>query len=136
MTRVVTYARLSGQALDVHLATKAVQDLVANDTQQETIFPPQQIMEAVASYYGVSPQALTGKQRDKKTALARQVTMYLLRDQNHCGLADIGRILGGRDHTTVLHGYEKMAAEVDVNPQLRASIDQIRQQLGAKRYPA
>jgi len=136
LNRVITYARLSGQALDVHLATKAVQDLVANDSQQETIFPPQQIMEAVASYYGVSPQALTGKQRDKKTALARQVTMYLLRDQNHCGLADIGRILGGRDHTTVMHGYEKMAAEVDVNPQLRASIDQIRQQLGAKRYPA
>lgn len=136
LNRVITYARLSGEPLDVHVAGKAVQDLMANDGQQETALPPQRIMDAVANYYGVSHQVLTGKLRDKKTVLARQVAMYLLREQNHCGLADIGRMLGGRDHTTILHGYDKIALALEIDPELRKSIEQIGQELRARRYAA
>jgi len=134
LNRVITYAKLTGEALDVHLATKAVQDLLPSDSRQETFVPPHRIMDAVASYYGVPLQGLTGKRRDKKTALARQVAMYLLREQNHSSLADIGRILGGRDHTTVLHGYDKIASEVSIDPELSNSLERIRQDLGATRY--
>ena len=136
LNRVITYAKLSGEKLDIQVATEAVQDLVDNDNQQETMATPKHIMHAVANYYGVTLEALTGKRRDKKTALPRQVAMYLLREQNHYGLAEIGRMLGGRDHTTILHGYEKIAAEVNINSQLSKSIEQIRQQLSTKKPSA
>ena len=132
LNRVITYAKLSGAKLDIQVAAEAVQDLVENDNQQETMATPKHIMHAVANYYGVTLEALTGTRRDKKTALPRQVAMYLLREHNHCSLAEIGRMLGGRDHTTILHGYEKIAAEVTINSQLSKSIEQIRQQLSTK----
>ena len=129
LNRVLTYSRLSGTKLDLHLTTQALADIMPKDSKQEAILAPKLIMATVANYYGINLEGLTDKRRDKKTSLARQVTMYLLREHNHCGLAEIGKILGGRDHTTVLHGYEKITAEIDVNPQLHNSIEEIRQKL-------
>ena len=133
LNRIVTYAKLSGTNLDLHLATQALTDIVAKDNRQEAMFTPRLIIETVANYYALTPEALTGKMRDKKTALARQVAMYLLREQNHCRLAEIGKLLGDRDHTTILHGYEKIAAEVKSAPQLSKSIEEIRQELRTNR---
>jgi chromosomal replication initiator protein len=93
-------------------------------------------MTTVANYYGIDIEGLTGKGRDKQTSLARQVTMYLLRERNHCGLAEIGKMLGGRDHTTIMHGCEKIAAELDVNPELQDSVNEIRQKLKPRRTPS
>ena len=136
LNRVVTYAKLSGAKLDLQVAAQAVQDLVDDDNQQETISTPKRIMDAVANHYGVTLEALTGRRRDKRTTLPRQVAMYLLREHNHYGLAEIGKMLGGRDHTTILHGYEKIAVEANVNSQLSKSIQQIRQQLSTKQPSA
>ena len=133
LNRVVTYARLSGTKLDMRLTTQALADIIPKDSKQEATITPKLIMTTVANHYGIDLEGLTGKWRDKKTVLARQVTMYLLREQNHCGLAEIGRLLGGRDHTTVLHGCGKIIAEMDTNPQLRNSIEKIRQKLTTKR---
>ncbi len=129
LNRVITYARLSSAKLDIHLATQALADIVAKDDQQEAILTPTLIIDTVANHYAVTSEALIGKRRDKKTALARQVTMYLLREQNHCGLAEIGKILGSRDHTTILHGHQKIATEININPELSESIEEIRRQL-------
>ena len=129
LNRVDTYAKLSGVNLDIHLAMQALADMMMKDSQQASIFPPKLIINTVSNYYGVTPEALTGKRRDRKTALARQIVMYLLREQNHCRLAEIGDLLGGRDHTTILHGCEKITAEANVNPQLSGSIEDIRRKL-------
>lgn len=133
LNRVATYAKLSGSRLDVQLAKEALSDITAKDNRRDIMPSPKLIIDTVASYYGVNPETLVSKQRDKKTNLARQVAMYLLRDQNHCSLAEIGRILGNRDHTTILHGYEKIAAEIEVNPQLNESIKEIKQSLGSRK---
>lgn len=133
LNRVATYAKLEGTELNVRLASQAIQDLVAVSAQQQATSTPKQIIDTVANYYGITAEALTGRRRDKKTNLARQVAMYLLREQNHRGLAKIGKILGDRDHTTILHGCEKIAAEIDINPQLKKSIDDIRHELATKR---
>jgi len=133
LNRVVTYSRLSGAKLDMNLTTQSLADILPKDSRQEATPTPKLIMTTVANYYGIDIEGLKGKRRDRKTALARQVTMYLLRERNHCGLAEIGKILGDRDHTTVLHGCEKIAAEIDVNPQLEDSINEIRQKLKPKK---
>ena len=133
LNRVVTYSRLSGTKLDMQLTTQSLADIIPKDNRQEATLSPKLIMTAVANYYDIDLEGLTGKRRDKKTVLARQVAMYLLREQNHCGLAEIGKILGGRDHTTIMHGCEKITVEIDTNPQLRNSIKEIRQNLKPRR---
>jgi chromosomal replication initiator protein len=129
LNRVLTYSRLGGGKLDMHLTTQALADIIPKDSKQEAMPTPKLIMTTVANYYGINLEGLADKRRDKKTTLARQVTMYLLREHNHCGLSEIGKMLGGRDHTTVLHGCEKITAEIDINPQLQSSIEEIRQRL-------
>lgn len=133
LNRVVTYSRLSGAKIDMDLTTQSLADIISKDSSKETTFSPKLVMTTVANYYDVDLEELTGKRRDKKTVLARQVAMHLLREQNHCSLADIGKMLGGRDHTTVMHGCEKITAEIDINPQLRKSIKEIRQNLKPRR---
>jgi chromosomal replication initiator protein len=129
LNRVLTYSRLSGGKLDMSLTTQALADIIPKDSKQEAMPTPKHIMTTVANYYGINLEGLADKRRDKKTTLARQVTMYLIREYNHCGLAEIGKMLGGRDHTTILHGCEKIATEMKVNPQLHNSIEEICQRL-------
>jgi chromosomal replication initiator protein len=133
LNRAVTYTKLSGAELDMKTATQALAYLVSKESRKDAALTPEKILDAVASYYELTPEALVGKRRDRKTALARHVAMYLLREQNHCPLSEIGKILGDRDHTTVLYGYDKIAAEASVNPQLSKSVQELRQALGINR---
>lgn len=133
LNRVITYAKLSGSDLEIKTATRALADLVVRDSRKDTVLSPDKVIDTVASYYELTSEALTGQRRDRKTALARQVTMYLLREQNHYPLSEIGKMLGGRDHTTILHGYGKIAAEASINPQLAKAINELRKALGFKK---
>ena len=76
------------------------------------------IMQVVADYFNLTVEELTGKRRDRKTALARQIVMYLMREEGNCSFAEIGKGLGNRNHATIVHGYEKIAAEMSVNSKL------------------
>jgi chromosomal replication initiator protein len=133
LNRVATYSRLSGEKINIKLTVQSLADIIPKEIRQETGASPKFIMTTVANFYGIDTEVLTGKRRDKTAVLARQVTMYLLRERNHCSLAEIGRMLGDRDHTTVLHGCEKIADEIDLNPQLQDSINEIRQKLKPRR---
>jgi chromosomal replication initiator protein len=88
-----------------------------------------QLLRTVADYFGIPPEELTSKKRDKKTALARHVAIYLLRDRYNCSLSEIGKELGGRNHATILHGYEKIASQVDTDPYLAEQITEIKERL-------
>jgi chromosomal replication initiator protein len=65
--------------------------------------------------------------------MARQVAMYLIRENGQYRLSDIGDMLGGRDHTTILHGCEKIAREIKTNPQTAKEIADIRKELGVSK---
>ena len=129
LTRVVTYSRLSGERIDMKLTAQSLADIMPKDSRQPAGPTPRVIITTVANFFGIDTESIKGKRRDKTSVLARQVAMYLLRERNHCSLAEIGTLLGGRDHTTVLHGCEKIASEIDVNPQLQESINEIRLKL-------
>lgn len=89
-----------------------------------------QIAEAVAAYYRLSFEVLCGKQRDKYIVLPRQVAMYLIRQETQASLSEIGKLLGGRDHTTVLHAWKKIDQAIRTDPVLRRDITALREQLG------
>ena len=127
LNRVVAYAQLTNSDITPELVKRAVADLT--DAGRDRQVSDELVLDAVASYYRVDKETLKGRKRDKKTALARQVAMYLLKEDANLGSTAIGRILGGKDHTTVLHGCKTIENQQNVDSQLRREIISIRETL-------
>jgi len=85
------------------------------------------VVEAVAAYYKVHLKDLRGRGRTKEIVLPRQVAMYLVREETSLSLGDIGQELGGRDHTTVMHGIEKIEQALTADAALRSQVVAIRE---------
>ncbi len=90
---------------------------------------PQELLEAVAAHFGLKQTALRGPKRDRPIARPRQVFMYLARTELGLTHEDIGSLLGGRDHTTVMHGVEAITRELSTNERLRSGIEGIKHKL-------
>jgi chromosomal replication initiator protein len=120
---VMAYARLMRQSPTLQLAQQALHGLSTPDAPHA--ITPLSILNAVAAHYQISLDALKGRQRDHKVTLARHIAMYLVREKTTCGLEDLGRLLGGRDHSTVLRGHQKIAGMISTNPALQRDIDEI-----------
>jgi chromosomal replication initiator protein len=130
LNRVVAYAELNALPLTVDLTHEALDEIFLDRGRQEVT--AEQIIETVARHYGTSVEALQGKGRRQSVAMPRQVAMYLMREETGASLAEIGQHLGGRDHTTVLYGYDKMAQEIEVDAHLRREILGLLEELHAK----
>ncbi len=72
---------------------------------------------------------MIGRDRSRKIALPRQIAMYLLREEAHISLPQIGEVLGGRDHTTVMYGCDKVADLMETDDKLRRQLIDIREQV-------
>src|SRR5712692_477317 len=105
LNRVVAYSRLTNTRINLTVATNALAALAPAVT---TPSDPQTIVQAVSSYFNVTVAALTGKSRAKPIAEARHVAMYLLREDADLALKQVGLILGHRDHSTIIHGVQKV----------------------------
>jgi chromosomal replication initiator protein len=92
---------------------------------------PAEIIEAVAAYYNLKPTTLKGPKRDRPIARPRQVIMYLCKNELGLTHNDIGGLLGGRDHTTIMHGVETITRELSTNQRLREELSGIKQKLWA-----
>jgi chromosomal replication initiator protein len=125
LTRVMAYADLIGQPLTIELATSALADLIP----RHRTLTPEQILLAVSAFYNVSTDTLTGRDRSKDVALPRQVAMYLIREETDASLPAIGDALGGRDHTTIMYGCEKIADQIERDDSLRRQLIQIRERM-------
>lgn len=90
---------------------------------------PQEILETVALFYNLKASTLKGPKRDRPIARPRQIIMYLCKTEMGLTLNDIGGALGGRDHTTIMHGVEIITHELSTNERLRADIEGIKQRL-------
>jgi chromosomal replication initiator protein len=130
LNRVLAYARLTKSPLTVELATQALAD-ISSDAHKRTLTPVV-IMNAVATFFNIPPETLQGKRRDKTTSQARQIAMYLLREELQCSWTQIGKELGNRDHSTILHGYHKISDEVNTDHGLRRDLLEIRENLYSK----
>jgi len=92
-------------------------------------FAPQRVVDEVVRFYGLETGDIIGRSRSRKVSLPRQVCMYLAREETNASLPQIGQVLGNRDHTTVLYGYDKVAALIEEDPQLRREVMTIRERL-------
>jgi chromosomal replication initiator protein len=127
LNRLLAFSQLQGMPLTIDTAKAALASLATDGRQRRVSVAD--VLEAVAEHYRISPDDLRGKQRDKHIVVPRQVAMYLMRQETEASLMEIGQALGGRDHSTVLHGCEKINREVNEDSALRKEVLAIRQQL-------
>jgi len=131
LNRVIAYATLVKAPPTPELAAQALKDIAFKEPKSAS-FTPDAIIEAVAKSFQLTPPDLTGKKRDKETALARHLAMYIIREETNCSLAQIGRELGGRDHSTVTHACENIASGIGASPYLKRKVLDIQQTLHPK----
>ena len=125
LIRVIAHASLNRSAVNVDMAARLLQDVIpSTDTRTLSI---DTISRAVANFYHISLEEMKGKRRDKHIVFPRQVAMFLIREETASSLPAIGQAFGGRDHTTVLHSYEKINTESREDQRLQSDLRKIRE---------
>jgi len=118
-------AKLGGTKIN----TQTINNLLTGTTRKQDI---RLLLQEVANHFDLTVEELINKKRDRKTTLARHIAIYLMRDGHNCSLTEIGKELGGRNHATILHGYEKIAGELNVNPNLSNQIVELKEKLNSQ----
>ncbi len=120
---------LQGQLQQVPLTVSLANRVLNNLSPRRTPGAPLQVMALVAAHYGLEVDELLGRRRTAPIAHARQVAMYLLREENGLSLPAIGDYLGGRDHTTIRHGVEKIITDLERDETLRRDVTILREKV-------
>jgi len=125
LTRVLAHMELFQRPLNAALVEDALAYLAPpqNKPTLETI------LEAAALYFGIGIVELIGRGRSAPIALQRQIVMYVMRQETGASYPQIGDILGDRDHTTVMHGCDKVATEINTSPELGRQVNELRTRL-------
>ncbi len=125
LNRVLAMSKLTNLPLDKQVAEKALADLLPNRPEVSS----SDIFKAVANFYSVTPDELRSPRRTRRIAQPRQIVMYLMREETDASLPQIGAELGGRDHTTVLYGYERVRARLEQDDQFKREMMLLKGQL-------
>jgi chromosomal replication initiator protein len=127
LNRILAFADLSGSSLTSNLVDIALSDLLPQRGDLE----PQKVVDLVAHYFNLSAEKLLGRDRSRSVALPRQIAMYLLREEANVSLPQIGEVLGGRDHTTVMYAIDKISKEIrgDSGSKIGRDIMKLKEQL-------
>lgn len=122
LIRVGAYSSLTGKSVDLKLAEEILKDSFKEEEKRITI---DMIQKKVAEYFDLRIADMKSKKRTKAIAYPRQIAMYLSRDLTDLSLPEIGESFGGRDHTTVLHAYEKLNKGVKEDSKTKELVDTI-----------
>jgi chromosomal replication initiator protein len=131
LNRVIAFATLHDVALSLNVAVQALENIYSEVKRPSTLTAPA-VLEAVCRYYNVDIERMRGKQREREIVWPRQVAMYLMREETDASLLQIGLELGGRDHTTIMHGWEKVHTEMANNDRVRREIAAVLESLQPK----
>ncbi len=112
------------------IALEALQSLI-DATDVRTKLNEQKIITVVSDYYNKTPSQLTGSSRQGDITFARHIAMYLIRKMLDTPYTKIGMMFGGKDHTTVMNGVEKVEKELKTNPNIETAINDIKSRLKA-----
>ncbi len=125
---------LAQSALMRHTPTRAAADALLHSDVSAPYRPElQDILEITASYHQLTLDDLLGKHRTRDVSAARHIAIYLAREEIQATLPEIGRALGGRTHSTILNGYNKVAERLSKDPAFRQDISNLRKQLYSRR---
>ena len=127
LTKIVASSKLNNKEINLELAEEALKDLISPNAAREVT--PQLIINVVSEHFGITPLDLIGQKRSKELVFPRQIVMYLCGDMTSESLQNIGKALGGRDHTTIIHGTKKIASELKTDENLKNTIDILKKKI-------
>lgn len=119
--KIIAYSKLNNVEISLEMAKEALKDIIYPDKPRE--ITPSFIIDIVAEHFGVNPEDITSKKRNSEFVEPRQVVMYLCRELTDVSYQNIGRILGKKDHTTIIHGVNKIIGELRQNEELKNKVD-------------
>ena len=125
--KVMAFAKLEQKEVTLELAEQALKDIISPDKKR--VITPEYIISVVSEHYGVSTSDLAGNKRSNRIVVPRQIAMYLCRELIDTSLKAIGKSLGNRDHTTVMHGIEKIEKEMETNDSVRNAVDILKKKI-------
>jgi len=122
LIRTIAYSLLEEAPVTLELAKEVLKDLLREPAKLITV---DFIQRCVVEEFGVSLQDIKTKRRNKQIVLPRQIAMYLSRELTELSLPEVGELFGGKDHTTVLHSYNKIKEELKTNPELKDRVEKL-----------
>ena len=128
LNKLIAYSTLSNSPITIELSNKAISDVVSHHNKVLSI---EYIQEVCAKYFNVTVEDLKGSRRSADIAFARQVAMYFCRDVANLSTPKIGQAFGKRDHSTVMHGCNKIANEIKENTNTKLIVETVKNSLFA-----
>ena len=119
--KIVAAGKLNQVDLNLALAEEALKDVIYPNKSRE--ITPNHIINIVSEHFGIKPEDVCSKKRNSEFVLPRQIVMYLCRELTATSYVNIGKLLGKKDHTTIMHGVNKITTEMNTNEELKNKVD-------------
>ena len=127
LNKLLAYSNLVKTEITMDIAMKELQNIIIPDKPRE--ITPQLIIEVVSEHFQISLDQMISKNRSNEIARPRQIAMYLCKNMTDIPLDSIGALLGGRDHSTIIHGIKKISDEYESNETTRNLIETIKKKI-------
>ena len=127
LNKIMAYANLEKSEINLALAEKVLKDIISPN--EKRVITPELITDIVAEHFDLTPGDIVGNKRNSKVVFPRQIVMYLCRHMTDTTLKNIGQYLGGRDHTTIMNGINKIEAELETSESTREVIDILKKKI-------
>ena len=125
--KVMASSKLEKKEVTLELAEQALKDIISPD--EKKVITPEYIISMVAEHFDVTVEDLSGNKRNSKIVTPRQIAMYLCREIISTPLKSIGKSLGNRDHTTIMHGIDKIEKEISNDENLKNTIETLKKKI-------
>jgi len=126
LNKIIAYEQFHHMSPTLELVKSILSPHITSPKKSAT---PKQLINTVAEFYDLKLEELLGQSREKRLAFPRQIIMYLMREELRSSYPAIGQEVGGRDHSTAMHAYEKISGEIENNERTKQEIEQIKQRL-------
>lgn len=120
LNKIIAYAHLEKREITMELAETVLKDIISPN--EKKVITPEYIISTVAEHFDITADEIAGSKRNSKVVYPRQIAMYLCRELTNIPLKAIGKCLGNRDHTTIMHGCEKIEQEMKTSDSTQKSI--------------
>ena len=121
LTKIVAFSRVSRKDVDLDIAKEVLKDIISPDDNKE--ITPEFIIETVANHFNITVADISSKKKSQDIVFPRQIAMYLCRQYTETSLQEVGQHLGKKDHTTVIHAFDKIQNEINTNESTRNTVD-------------
>ena len=124
LNKVIALANLENREINLELAQKALKDIISPEST--VVITPDLIIQKVSEFFNIKVEDILGTKRANKIVYPRQIAMFLIRDMTNTNLKSIGEIMGGKDHTTVMHSIKKIEELIDSSDEQKKTIENVK----------